>query len=327
MNIKNHEGSDFIKKVKETNKEGLLFGNLETLQVNLGNVCNQSCKHCHVKANPDGTNVMDEARVEDIMLFLTNNPGLTLDLTGGEPSMHPQIERLIDFSKPITKKIIVRTNLTALIDDNYKHLPEFYKKNKVEVIASMPCYMQENVDCQRGEGSFEKSILSLRSLNKIGYGKNEDLKLNLVYNPSGAFLPPDQHELQKDYKKALKENYGVVFNNLYTITNAPLGRFAEFLKTEHQYEKYMQALKDNFNVVNLDNIMCKNLISIDWEGKIYNCDFNQTAGIPIKNNKSSVINIRNLNLEDLKNTNIATSDHCFACTAGNGSSCNGVLKN
>ncbi len=327
MNKKNHEDNTFIQKVKETNKEGLVFDSLEILQVNLGNVCNQVCKHCHVKASPDGQNVMDTARVEDVMIFLNNNRGLVLDITGGEPSMHPEIKRLIDFATPITKDILLRTNLTALTDDNYKYLLDVYKKNKVKLIASMPCYMQENVDCQRGEGSFEKSILALRTLNKIGYGKNENLKLNLVYNPKGAFLPPDQKQLEKDYKKSLKENHGVMFDSLYTMINVPLGRFAEFLKTEHQYEKYMQILKNNFDTANLDNIMCKNLISVNWQGKIYNCDFNQTADTPIKNSKNTAINIRNLNLEDLKNTNIETSDHCFACTAGNGSSCTGALKN
>ena len=317
--------ASFIKKLKETNEQSLLFDKLETLQVNLGNICNQTCSHCHIGAGPKGDHIMDEARIEDVMLFLTNNPNLILDITGGEPSMHPQIEQLVNFASSVTKKIIVRTNLTALVDDKYKHLPEIYKQNKVEIVASMPCFSQENVDYQRGNGTFEKSILALQNLNKIKYGKNENLNLHLVYNPNSAMLPPEQKQLEKDYKRVLQKNYGIVFNNLFTMVNVPLGRFAAFLKKENQYDRYIQILKDNYNPATLDNIMCKNLISVDWKGNVYNCDFNQISNQPIINADSGVVNIRNFNQKDLKKQPIETHEHCFACTAGHGSSCTGSL--
>lgn len=302
-------------KVDEFLKSDLKIDKFKTMQVNLGNLCNLSCNHCHVNANPNGKNIMDRKTADLVIKSFKEYNFEILDMTGGAPEMNPNFVYIIENLKNFTKKIIVRTNLTILNTKKYEHLAEFYAKNKVTIIASLPCYTKENVNKQRGDGVFEKSIKILKKLNSLGYGKN--LELNLVYNPGGAFLPSSQYKLEMDYKKILLENYGVIFNSLFTITNMPIGRFKDELKKNEEFEKYMELLKNNFNEANVSNLMCKNQISIGFDGKIYNCDFNQMLRLCL-----------NENLENLRefNNKIILKDHCLACTAGAGSSCGGSLE-
>ncbi|NQS99828.1 MAG: arsenosugar biosynthesis radical SAM protein ArsS, partial [Candidatus Omnitrophica bacterium] len=247
---------------------------LETLQVNLGNMCNQRCVHCHVDASPKGNKLMSRKTMDDVISFLSKGATLRLDITGGCPELNPNFKYLIAKAKPYAQKIMVRNNLSIFFEKGMEDLPEFYKQNKIKLICSMPCYTQENVDKQRGSGAFEKSIKGLKLLNSLGYAKADDLQLDLVYNPGGAFLPGEQQSLQRDYKKILLEQYGVVFNQLLTITNAPIKRFEQYLKANGNFDQYMKLLMDNFNKDTLAGVMCRNLLSVGWDGIVYDCDFN-----------------------------------------------------
>lgn len=301
-------------------------GKLTILQVNLGNLCNQTCKHCHIDASPEGTKIMPQSIINEILHFLSNNKGLTLDVTGGAPELNPNFEYLIEKAKQLTKETIVRSNLTIYHQKGKEHLPNFLKKNKVHLICSMPCYTKENVDAQRGNGVFEKSIKTLQALNNLGYGKVEGLNLDLVYNPLGAFLPGNQAALQAAYAEKLKEGYGVVFNRLLTITNSPINRFEKQLKSSGEYEKYLKLLQDNFNPLTVERIMCRNMLSVGYDGKLYDCDFNQALGLELKDEKNQSLSISNFDVSKLEGSNIIFDDHCFACTAGCGSSCQGALE-
>ena len=298
--------------------------NIETLQINIGYKCNQACKHCHVNSSPLRTEMMSNEIISLIPKVIEKYKIKTLDITGGAPEMHPEFRNLITNLSDKNIDIIDRCNLTIFFEDGYEDLPKFLAKNKVIVIASLPCYEKDNVELQRGYGVFDKSIKALKILNNLGYGKQKyGLKLNLVYNPINPILPPSQEILEADYKRILFENYNISFNNLYTITNMPINRYKDSLKRENKLDSYYKLLRENFNRNNLKNIMCKKTISVNWQGQIYDCDFNQQ--INLKGNKGPKT------LSDLMNKSftfdyeVAVKEHCFACTAGAGSSCGGTL--
>ena len=298
---------------------------IDTLQINLGYKCNQSCFHCHVNASPDRKEVMQKDIVDACINFIDHNKIKSIDLTGGAPELNPHFRYLVREARKIGVDIIDRCNLTILFEQNQSDLVDFFVENEVQIIASLPCYTSDNVDAQRGKGVFDKSIKALEILNQAGYGVKKNLNLNLVYNPIGATLPPSQYELKKDYKKFLKEKFNIVFNELFTITNMPIKRFGSTLISEGNFDNYMDKLCNAFDKNNLENIMCKNLISVSFDGFIYDCDFNQMLGLNSKKNETK-LHISSLNMNEIENNQIATSGHCFGCTAGQGSSCGGALS-
>lgn len=300
-------------------------GILTTLQVNMGDLCNQSCRHCHIEASPSGKNIMSKEVVDDILRFLSRHKIETLDITGGAPELNPHFDCLIKSARPLVKKLIVRSNLTVFFESGKKYLPEFLKTHKVHLICSMPCYTKENVDRQRGIGVFEKSIKVLSLLNTIGFSKEKDLLLDLVYNPREAFLPAPQDRLEKEYKKVLRENYGIEFNRLLTITNVPIKKFKAYLDSNNDYEKYSLILEGSFNPATLDNLMCRTFLSVGYDGKLYDCDFNLALGFMLQNRSGNPLTVNQLNPDDLEGKEIITGEHCLACTAGSGSSCQGAL--
>lgn len=299
---------------------------LEILQVNLGKLCNLACVHCHVEAGPTKTREnMNRETAEAIVCFIDRAQIKTLDLTGGAPELNPNFRYLVEEAKKRGIHVIDRCNLTVLFVPGQEDLAEFLASHKVEIIASLPCYLKENVDKQRGKGVFDESIKALLKLNELGYGREgSNLILNLVYNPVGPHLPPAQDKLEEDYKERLKEDWGLVFNSLYTITNMPITRYAKYLKAFNQYETYNQLLINSFNPSTLDGLMCRNTLSVSWDGRLYDCDFNQAQNMQMRNGRLlTIFDFDPRKLEDFK---IATGDHCFACTAGCGSSCQGALK-
>jgi len=301
-------------------------GKLDTLQVNLGYRCNQSCLHCHVNAGPSRKEMMDEEMLELVLQVLAARQIGTLDLTGGAPELHRQFRDLVGRATALGVRVIDRCNLTVLFEHGQGGLAEFLARHKVEVVASLPCYLSENVDRQRGEGVFEKSIAALLQLNALGYGcKDSGLTLNLVYNPQGSSLPPDQVALQADYRRELFEHYGIVFNQLFVITNMPIQRFGSTLISRGQFNDYMLLLKENFSAANAGNVMCRNLVSVDWQGYLYDCDFNQQLGLALPGEGRP--HLRDLLQTDLRDNLIRVADHCHGCTAGQGSSCGGALQN
>lgn len=318
--------NNFKTAILSTDEKFARRATLEILQVNLGNMCNQRCVHCHVNAGPKGDKIMSRRTIDDIAGFLSKSGGLVLDITGGCPELNPNFKYLIEKSKPYTKKIMVRSNLTILFEPGMEDLPEFYKNNKINLICSMPCYTKENVDKQRGGGVFDNSIKALKLLNKLGYGRDKGLGLDLVYNPGGAFLPGNQESLEADYKKMLGGQYGIVFNHLLTITNAPINRFEQFLKANGNFDEYMKILVDNFNKDVAGNIMCRNLLNVGWNGILYDCDFNQALGLALRDNNAKITEIKDFNPDDLDSKEIILENHCFCCTAGAGSSCSGALR-
>ena len=297
----------------------------ETLQINLGKLCNQACHHCHVEAGPTRTEIMSEATIDRIIELIKLSKDLrSIDLTGGAPEMNPHFKKLVIAARSMNLEVIDRCNLTIFYESGFEDIPQFLKDNKVHIIASLPCYTKDNVDKQRGRGVFDKSIEALKLLNSLGFGiHGTGLKLDLVYNPGGAFLPGSQVKLQSDYKRELKQFFNLEFNQLYTITNMPIKRFLDDLNRQGKHEEYMGLLVDNFNPDAANSVMCKSLISIGWDGQIYDCDFNQMLNIPINSQKTSLDDIHSL--EDFKNKSIALANHCYGCTAGAGSSCGGAL--
>lgn len=300
---------------------------LKILQVNLGYKCNQACIHCHVNAGPHRKEMMNSENISLIPRVIDAYKIKTIDLTGGAPELHPEFRDLVKTCRKQDIEVIDRCNLTILSEKNQEYLAEFLAENKVIITASLPCFEKENVDKQRGDGVFERSIYGLKLLNELGYGKdNSDLELNLVYNPQGANLPPSQSELERLYKKELYNNYKIHFSNLFTITNMPIKRFELYLNSEGIITEYMDLLKRSYNRDNLNSLMCRELISIDWQGYLYDCDFNQQLGLNLKKMR--------LKLKDLlekritfNGQEIIAGPHCFGCTAGSGSSCSGSLSN
>jgi len=298
---------------------------IETLQINIGYKCNQACKHCHVNSSPLRTEKMSNEIISLIPKIIDKYKIKTLDITGGAPELHPEFKNLIASLSTKQVDIIDRCNLTIFFEEGYEDLPQFLAKNKVIVTASLPCYEKNNVEIQRGLGVFEKSINAIKILNNLGYGKKESgLQLNLVYNPVSPSLPPSQEILEKDYKKILLEKYNIVFNSLYTITNMPINRYEESLRREGKLNSYYKLLKENFNENNLENLMCKKTISVNWLGEIYDCDFNQQ--INFRENKGPKTLFDLLDESFTFDYGVAVKEHCFACTAGAGSSCGGTLS-
>jgi radical SAM/Cys-rich protein len=305
---------------------------LETLQVNLGYRCNQTCQHCHVNASPTRTEMMDGAIAGLVMEVVRTRRIRVLDLTGGAPELNPHFRNIVAAARAASVRVIDRCNLTVLSEPGQEGLDEFLAQQQVEVVASLPCYSKDNVDAQRGHGVFERSIDGLQRLNKLGYGKDDSgLVLNLVYNPLGPYLPPCQSDLERDYRRILGERFDVVFNKLFTLANMPIQRFGSMLISKGQFAAYMQLLRDAHRPENLDGVMCRSLISVDWQGHLYDCDFNQMLGLPLggKSPTSPRCHLRDLLRDDDREFNraiIAVADHCYGCTAGQGSSCGGALR-
>ena len=305
---------------------------LETLQVNLGLRCNQQCVHCHVNAGPRRTEQMSRDTVEEVLNFLQGAAVSAVDLTGGAPELNPNFRYLVTESRRLGLKVIDRCNLTILQEPGQEDLAEFLAEQTVEVVASLPCYLEENVDGQRGKGVFEKSIQALRQLNGLGYGREDsNLLLNLVYNPTGPSLPPSQCNLEIDYKRELASRYGIVFSRLFTLTNMPIQRFGSMLISKGRFDSYMALLKGAYQPANLEHVMCRSLISVDWRGYLYDCDFNQMLGLPLGMDVDDItarrgrIRLSDLVHANLENQPIAIADHCYGCVAGQGSSCGGSL--
>lgn len=299
---------------------------LKTLQVNLGYKCNQQCLHCHVDASPHRTEMMTDDNVKEVIKLLSSGLVETLDLTGGAPELHPKFQYIVEQASAFDVHVIDRCNLTILSEPGQEKLAEFLAEHQVEIVASLPCYSEENVDGQRGKGVFSASIEGIKKLNGLGYAQDfSDRILNLVYNPTGPFLPPAQVQLEMDYKQKLAADYDIQFNNLFTITNMPIKRFGSTLISKGEFEGYMQLLKDSYSAMNLKTVMCRDLISVDWQGNLYDCDFNQMLDLPLLiDGKKS--HISQISLEKLTNNNITIADHCYGCTAGQGSSCGGALS-
>ncbi|AUN99128.1 radical SAM protein [Bacteriovorax stolpii] len=314
----------FAKKIRD-HQINLKRSAIETLQINVGKLCNQACHHCHVEAGPLRTEIMSEETIDRIIALIEKTPTLkTIDLTGGAPELNPSFRKLVLFARSRNLEVIDRCNLTVFYEKGQEDLPQFLKDNKIHVIASLPCYTKDNVDKQRGRGVFDKSVEALKLLNSLGYGvSGTGLALDLVYNPGGAFLPGAQEKLQADYKRELKHYFNIEFNNLFTITNMPIKRFLEDLNRQGKYESYMELLVNNFNPKAADSVMCKTLVSIGWDGQVYDCDFNQMLELPAAAKKITLWDFENFN-EFVEKT-IALGDHCYGCTAGAGSSCGGAL--
>ena len=299
---------------------------IETVQVNLGYKCNQSCLHCHVNASPDRKETMSKNTMNQVRAFIKQVGAKTVDLTGGAPELNPHFRDFVRHLRDDDISIIDRCNLTILGEPDQSDLAQFLADQKITVIASLPCYTEDNVDAQRGDGVFQRSIQGLQMLNELGYGQDESgLALNLVYNPTGPFLPPPQNTLQTEYKEHLWKNYGVIFNSLLTITNMPIKRFGSTLVSRKQFDTYMSLLKKNFDEKNLSSVMCKTLVSVDWEGYLFDCDFNQMLELNIEYGNRK-IHVSDLESDTLSGRKISVKDHCFGCAAGQGSSCGGSLQ-
>ena len=315
----------FQQKLEQSNLYPLKPAQIEIFQVNIGKMCNQTCRHCHVDAGPDREEIMTKETMQQCIEVIKNNPQLkTVDLTGGAPEMNPHFKWFVEEIKKLDRHIIVRCNLTIILaNKKYNDLPEFYKIHKIEVVSSLPFYTQDRTDRQRGNGVFEQSIKALQMLNEAGYGKeNTGLILNLVYNSAGAFLPPSQQSLEIEYKQALMQRYGITFNNLFTITNMPISRYLDYLLTSGNYETYMEKLVNAYNPVAAANVMCRNTISVGWDGYLYDCDFNQMLELKVD---IASKHISQFNIQGLNSRKIIVGQHCYGCTAGSGSSCGGAV--
>lgn len=314
----------FSEKLSEIGLDPLRPTGIEILQVNLGKLCNQTCAHCHVDAGPDRSEVMTRRTMEECLSALVASSIELVDLTGGAPEMNPEFEWFVDQVRSLDRRVQLRSNLTILVTRKFRHLPPFLAEREVTIVSSLPCYTAENTNRQRGEGVFEKSIESLRALNAVGYGQEgTGLQLHLVYNPVGASLPPSQKELEADYKRVLSEQYGITFNDLYCITNMPISRFLDDLLNKGLYEDYLSRLVDAFNPEAARGVMCRNLVSVGWNGILYDCDFNQMLELSV--DSSAPRHIRDFDLIRLESRPIVTRRHCFGCTAGAGSSCGGEI--
>lgn len=315
----------FKDKISETSQYPLRPNKIEVLQINVGYMCNQVCAHCHVDAGPDRQEIMTKETMQQCIDVIKNTSAHTLDLTGGAPEMNPNFRWFVEeASKAGVKDFIVRSNLTIIrANKKYHDLPEFFKKHNIHVISSMPHWTKGKTDKQRGEGVFDKSIKALQELNAVGYGiPDSSLRLDLVYNPSGAFLPGDQISMEKDFKKALLEDFDIQFHNLFAITNLPISRFLDYLIASENYEDYMSSLVEAYNQDAVKNVMCTNTISVSWDGWLYDCDFNQMLELKVT---SKVKHISEYNEDLLQNRDIVISQHCYGCTAGAGSSCQGTV--
>lgn len=321
--------NDFDRALENADKP-LRRGTAEILQLNIGKLCNLTCVHCHVNAGPKRKEIMTGETVDRILEWFEGTDIPTLDLTGGTPEMIPDFRRLVgtvrSFDQP--RRVMDRLNATIISEPGYEWVPEFLAENKVEIIASMPCYEPKNVNQQRGDGVFDRSIAAFQKLNELGYGRDPELVLNFVYNPNGAFLPPDQEELEADYTREMKQHFGIEFNALYCIANMPIARFASYLKRNDEFQPYMNLLRRSFNPATVDGLMCRNTINASWEGDVYDCDFNQMMKLPLADDRHGVtmLKVWDIDLPSFREQPIRTGNHCFGCTAGSGSSCGGAIS-
>lgn len=314
---------DFNQTLRQHNLFPLIRAELKELQINLGYLCNQACEHCHVGAGPKRTEMMTWDTMEKILAWAAQNGITQVDLTGGAPELIPNFRRFVDRMLVLGAAVTSRCNLTVLFEPGQEDLAEWYAERKIRLVCSLPCYTAKNVEAQRGKGVFGKSIAALKTLNSYGYASQSELVIDLVYNPVGANLPPAQIGLENEYKIRLKEDFGIEFNHLLTITNLPINRFEHFLKRTGQLESYQQLLVDNFNPVTVAPLMCRHLMSVDWQGYLYDCDFNQMLNLPMA--ASGRKQLWQITPAQLENAPIALGKHCFGCTAGAGSSCGGAL--
>jgi radical SAM/Cys-rich protein len=299
---------------------------LQTLQVNLGYRCNQSCLHCHVNAGPHRREQMARETIDEIIAFLQESGIKSLDVTGGAPELHPDFRLLVESVRRLGVHLIDRCNLTILNEPGFDDMADFLARNQVEIVASLPCYLEENVESQRGKGVYASSIKALQKLNALGYGRpGSGLVLNLMFNPAGAVLPPPQQQLEADYRCELGKRAGIVFNQLFVLANMPIQRFGSTLVSSGQFDQYMQLLKSAHQDANLDTVMCRSLISVDWQGYVYDCDFNQMLDLPLQQFRQPRVQLRELTATELENRPVVVADHCYGCTAGQGSSCAGAL--
>jgi radical SAM/Cys-rich protein len=312
----------FDQKLKETGLYPLKPTGIEILQVNVGKMCNQTCKHCHVDAGPDRKEIMTRETMEYCLRAVESSDIHTVDITGGAPELNPHFRWFVEQLSKLKVQIIVRCNLTIILaNPRFNDLPEFFKKHKVNVVSSLPHFTSRRTDAQRGEGVFDKSIKALRMLNEVGYGIDPELQLDLVFNPSGAILPGDQNALELEFKRKLKDRHGIVFNHLFTITNLPVSRFLDYLLITDNYRDYMTELANAYNPLAAEGVMCRNMISVGWDGHLFDCDFNQMLDIRVASNKQHISNFDRAAMEDRE---IVVNNHCYGCTAGAGSSCGGA---
>lgn len=318
----------FAESLARHGEPPLTAQGIEVLQINVGKVCNQTCRHCHVDAGPDRRESMDRAVAEACLRLLRGGNIPTLDITGGAPEMNPHFRWLVAEARALGKRVVDRCNLTILVTPAFEDLPEFLAEHSVEVVASLPCYLEENVDKQRGDHAFERSIRALRRLNELGYGlPDSPLSLSLVFNPVGPSLPPAQDRLEADYRRELRDRYGIEFTRLYTITNMPISRFLDDLLQSGKFDAYMQKLVEAFNPATVDGLMCRTTLSVDWQGNMSDCDFNQMLGLGlVPDQPRNILGLREQDLTSLFGRRIVTGRHCFGCTAGAGSSCQGSLS-
>jgi radical SAM/Cys-rich protein len=317
---------DTLSYLEPTDFPAIKRAVLEILQVNLGYLCNLSCTHCHVNAGPKRTELMDKAMVDLVLDFIRRENIHTLDLTGGAPEMNPHFKYLVEQARAMGVRVIDRCNLVILQEPGYEDLAGFLADDQVEIVASLPCYLEDNVDKQRGKGTFNASIAALKKLNTLGYGQAESpLQLHLVFNPQDTNLPPNQQTLERAYKQHLFEHYGIVFNKLYAMANLPIQRFGSQLMSKGLFADYMRLLKDNYRAENLPGVMCRNTVSIDWQGYVYDCDFNQMLNLPLGANLNHRTHLSELQTNSLCGSPITVRQHCYGCTAGQGSSCGGAL--
>lgn len=318
---------DTLPHLLETDFPEIKRSVTDTLQVNLGYVCNQQCLHCHVNAGPNRKESMSAETVTQILSLLSSGAFNTLDITGGAPELNESFRYLVEHASTLGIHVMDRCNLTILNEPGQESLGEFLAAHHVEIVASMPCYLEDNVNGQRGKGVYQSSIEALKKLNELGYGQqNTGLELNLVYNPTGPYLPPAQQQLEADYHRELGGKHGIVFNQLYTITNMPIARFGSTLLSKGEFESYMHLLKDAYSTDNTATVMCKNILSVDWQGYLYDCDFNQMLNLPMKIAGKQKTHIKELDVNKLEGNQVVIADHCYGCTAGQGSSCGGALS-
>lgn len=315
----------FNETMSRSGRETLTRAATEILQINVGKLCNQSCHHCHVEAGPNRTEIMSWPVMERLIELAGQSTASMVDLTGGAPEMNPHFRELVTAMRGLGKEILVRCNLTILEEPGFEWLPDFYAENRVHLVCSMPCYTKELVTKQRGGGVYDKSIRALKKLNAIGYGVADHpagLRLDLVYNPGGAFLPPAQLDLEKDYRRELGEGHGITFSNLLTLANIPIGRYRQTLTRNNELENYLVLLENAFNPATVDRVMCRNTVSVGWDGRLYDCDFNQMLSMEME---SADLFAEGFALDRLEEKAIRTGEHCLGCTAGTGSSCGGAL--
>jgi radical SAM/Cys-rich protein len=315
--------NDFDAQVEAATGRGLFAADLATVQVNLGLRCNQACVHCHLAASPRRTQQMNWPTMELVLSAITLAPGCMVDITGGAPELNPHFRRFAGAARERGHAVQVRTNLTVLLEPGMEDLPEFLREHEVQLVGSMPCYLEKNVRAQRGEGVYESSVEAIRRLNRLGYGLEPGARLDLVYNPGGPVLPPDQASLEADYRQELGQRFGIAFSRLLTITNMPIGRFRDQLRMQGLENEYLGLLRDAFNAQTVDGLMCRHQVSVGWDGTLYDCDFNLALQLPVDHGVGH--HISGFDPQALSCRRVVTGEHCFGCAAGSGSSCRGAL--